>query len=88
MVFNSTVSHEGLAPEEQGKEYLYALDERDLPYAPAWYTLNLKSLYTINPFTFSAGIENLTNLRYRPYSSGITAPGRNLIFSIRYSLSS
>lgn len=86
LVFNSQVSHEGLAPEEQGKEYLYASDERGLPYAPAWYTLNLKTRYRTGNFTLSAGIENITNLRYRPYSSGITAPGRNLIVSVRYSL--
>jgi hemoglobin/transferrin/lactoferrin receptor protein len=88
LIFNSRVSHEALAPEEQGKEYLYASDERGLPFAPAWYTLNLKSLYRMGNFTLSAGIENITNLRYRPYASGITAPGRNLIVSVRYSLSS
>ncbi|HMO40105.1 MAG TPA: TonB-dependent receptor, partial [Saprospiraceae bacterium] len=31
----------------------------------------------------NVGVENLTDLRYRPYSSGITAPGRNLILALR-----
>ncbi len=34
----------------------------------------------------SAGIENLTDARYRPYSSGLVAPGRNFILSLRAGL--
>ena len=29
------------------------------------------------------GVENLTDVRYRPYSSGICAAGRNLVLSLR-----
>jgi hemoglobin/transferrin/lactoferrin receptor protein len=28
-------------------------------------------------------LENITDIRYRPYSSGISAAGRNLILSLR-----
>jgi hemoglobin/transferrin/lactoferrin receptor protein len=31
----------------------------------------------------NAGIENILDNRYRPYSSGIVAPGRNFIISLR-----
>jgi len=31
----------------------------------------------------SAGLENITDQRYRPYSSGLVASGRNLILSLR-----
>ena len=34
-------------------------------------------------WSFSGGIENITDQRYRPYSSGITAPGRNFILAVR-----
>ncbi len=53
-------------------------------YAPAWYTLNLKVRYALNEsLIFSAGVENLTDQLYRPYSSGIPAMGRSFILSLR-----
>ncbi|WP_276979833.1 TonB-dependent receptor, partial [Flavobacterium filum] len=84
IVFNGKIKPEDLAPSEVEKDYLYALDANGKPYVPAWYTLNLKSLFKLNStWTFSGGIENITDQRYRPYSSGITAPGRNFILSVR-----
>ncbi|MFA4862568.1 MAG: hypothetical protein WC605_02230, partial [Bacteroidales bacterium] len=54
------------------------------PYSPAWYTLNFKVMYQITDIlSVSGGVENLTDIRYRPYSSGITAPGRNFILSLK-----
>ncbi|MFT7154314.1 MAG: hemoglobin/transferrin/lactoferrin receptor protein, partial [Alteromonas macleodii] len=29
------------------------------------------------------GVENISDQRYRPYSSGIVAPGRNFILSLK-----
>ncbi|MCC9138431.1 TonB-dependent receptor plug domain-containing protein [Pontibacter silvestris] len=85
-VYNSEVSNADLAPEEQGKDYMYAIDENGNPYSPAWTTLNLKALYRLTDYLMlSAGIENITAQRYRPYSSGIVAPGRNYILSVRAS---
>ncbi len=75
---------ENLPAEEQSKDEIYAKDENGNNYSPAWYTLNIKVMYALNDtFTISSGIENLTDERYRPYSSGISAPGRNFIFSLR-----
>ena len=72
-----------LAVEEQGKTEIYALDKNGKPYAPSWYTLNLKANYLLTPiFSVSAGLENITDQRYRSYSSGISAPGRNYIMSL------
>lgn len=71
---------------EIGKDYLYALNSDGNPYAPSWYTLNFKSMYKPNAFlTITTGVENITDQRYRPYSSGIAAPGRNFIISLRAS---
>ncbi|HBO76155.1 MAG TPA: TonB-dependent receptor [Marinilabiliales bacterium] len=82
-VYNGKISYSDLSAEEQGKAYLYATDSDGNPYAPSWYTLNLKAVYQYNPtFSVSAGVENITDQRYRPYSSGITAPGRNIILSV------
>lgn len=84
--YSAKVSYEDLPPEEQGKDYMYALDDNGNPYSPSWYTLNFKAMYQITDiFSVSGGIENLTDVRYRPYSSGITAPGRNFILSLKAS---
>jgi len=83
-VYNGEVSNAELAPEEQGKDYMYASDDNGRPYSPAWTTLNFKALYNITDYlVVSAGLENITDYRYRPYSSGIVAPGRNLVLSLR-----
>jgi hemoglobin/transferrin/lactoferrin receptor protein len=34
-------------------------------------------------WSLGAGIENITDRRYRPYSSGISGPGRNFVLSLR-----
>ncbi|WP_299760748.1 TonB-dependent receptor [uncultured Pontibacter sp.] len=83
-VYNGEISNANLAPEEQDKDYMYAIDENGKPYSPAWTTLNIKALYKISDHLMaSAGVENITNQRYRPYTSGIAAPGRNFILSLR-----
>jgi hemoglobin/transferrin/lactoferrin receptor protein len=71
--------------EEKGKPEIYAIDADGNPYSPAWYTLNFKAMVQITKnLNASAGLENITDQRYRPYSSGIVAPGRNFILSLRY----
>jgi len=84
--YSGGLSFSELAPSERGKPHLYALDENGNPHSPAWYTLNAKASYSINntaDITF--GIENITDQRYRTYSSGIAAPGINVIVGIRSS---
>jgi hemoglobin/transferrin/lactoferrin receptor protein len=83
-VYSGGKDFDEMPEEEKGKDYLYATDENGNPYSPSWYTLNFKAMYQITDvFSVSAGIENLTDQRYRPYSSGITAPSRNFILSVR-----
>ena len=73
-----------MAPSELEKPYLYATDDNGNPWSPGWFTLNFKFMYEIlNKIEVTAGVENILDLRYRPYSSGIAAPGRNLITSLR-----
>ncbi|MEQ9300527.1 MAG: TonB-dependent receptor [Cyclobacteriaceae bacterium] len=80
--YNGSFSFDDLAPSEQGKVDIYALDEQGLPFVPSWYTINLKATYqAIERLQFNVGVENLTNQRYRPYSSGISAAGLNFIAS-------
>ncbi|MEQ9305840.1 MAG: TonB-dependent receptor, partial [Marinoscillum sp.] len=80
-------THADLAQEEKEKNEIYAKDTNGEPYAPSWYTLNIKGMYHINDtFTITSGVENITDQRYRPYSSGISGPGRNFIISLRANL--
>lgn len=82
--YSGKVAYENLAVSEQGKPYLYASDGEGHHYSPAWYTLNYKAMYHVTPqITVTAGLENITDRRYRPYSSGIAAPGRNFIVSVK-----
>ncbi|MCA1762506.1 MAG: TonB-dependent receptor [Flavobacteriales bacterium] len=77
-------SHSDLAVSERGKVEIYALDANGQTYAPAWYTLNLRANYQLTEvFSVSGGVENLTDQRYRPYSSGLSGAGRNFILSLR-----
>jgi len=83
-VYNASVNYDKLPESEKGKTEIYALDENENPFSPSWYTLNFKALYHFQPnFTVTAGIENILNERYRPYSSGLTAAGRNLIIALK-----
>jgi hemoglobin/transferrin/lactoferrin receptor protein len=86
-IYNAEVSADNLAPSEQSKPFIYAKNAQGMPYSPSWCTLNLKSSYQLNNnITINAGIENITNRRYRPYSSGIVAPGTNVVLSLRAGL--
>lgn len=85
--YNSKIKNEDLAPSEQAKTDIYAKDSDGKPYSPGWYTLNIRaSCQLTKNLLFTTGWENITNQRYRPYSSGIVAAGNNFIISVRASL--
>ncbi|MFL1012455.1 TonB-dependent receptor plug domain-containing protein [Flavisericum labens] len=85
--YNGDLSFNQLAPSEIGKDYIYALDANGNPYSPSWYTLNFRAQYHVVPSTtITAGFENITDQRYKTYSSGIAAAGRNFILALKYSL--
>jgi hemoglobin/transferrin/lactoferrin receptor protein len=82
--YNGAKKYEDMPPSETEKPYMYAADKKGNPWSPGWITMNMKVSYTLMKWAIlNAGIENITNLRYRPYSSGIVAPGRNYIISLR-----
>ncbi|MBO5865473.1 MAG: TonB-dependent receptor, partial [Bacteroidaceae bacterium] len=64
---------------------IYALDAAGNAYSPAWATINLRVGYKVlSSLRLNATLENIADLRYRPYSSGISAPGRNFTISLTY----
>jgi hemoglobin/transferrin/lactoferrin receptor protein len=83
-IYSGEKKFKDLPEEEKGKTEIYAVDSKGNPYSPGWYTLNFKAFYQFaSHFSVSAGMENLTDRRYRPYSSGIAAPGRNFVLQLR-----
>lgn len=82
--YSAAYTFDNLPQEEQGKPEIYAVDDKGKPWSPSWYTLNVKVAYQImHQFMITAGLENLTDQRYKPYSSGMVAPGRNFILAIK-----
>jgi hemoglobin/transferrin/lactoferrin receptor protein len=83
-VYNGQIEADQLALSEQADAHLYANDGNGNPYAPSWWTLNAKFSYVVLPaLTLDAGVENIFDKRYRPYASGISAPGINFILALR-----
>ena len=85
-IYSAERKFEDLPLEEQTKTEIYAIDNNGKPWSPGWYTLNFKAMCRIHEnLSVSAGVENITDQRYRPYSSGIVAPGRNVVLSLKAS---
>ncbi|MEN2282549.1 TonB-dependent receptor [Algoriphagus sp. SE2] len=83
-IYSGKVSFEDMPVDEKGKPQLYAKDENGNPYSPSWVTFNLNGTYKITKFIdLMAGLENIGDKRYRPYSSGLSAAGRNFIISLK-----
>ena len=85
--FQAECSADDMPEEEKGKTEFYALDKEGNAYSPGWITLNLRASYRFaGGLSLNATFENLTDRRYRPYSCGISAPGRNMTVSVTYAL--
>ncbi|HBB26818.1 MAG TPA: TonB-dependent receptor [Bacteroidetes bacterium] len=54
---------------------------------PAWTVAGVRASYDLNTtFTLQAAVENIFDLQYRPAGSGISAPGRNIVTTLRVRL--
>lgn len=83
MVYNAKMDYEDLALTERVNAS-YARNEQGQAYVQGWHTYNLKAAYYPSQYiALTFGVENISNRMYRPYSSGINAPGRNYIMSMR-----
>ena len=77
--YNGSRHISDFAPSELNKAYLYTEDG-----SPSWITINFRSAFELNDkLSINAALENIFDRHYRPYSSGISAPGRNVILSLR-----
>jgi len=85
-MFHGSIPFEQMAPSEIDKPYIYALDNNGNPWSPSWKTVGVRCSYELYPgIQALAGVENIFDVRYRTYSSGISAPGRNFIVSLNAS---
>ena len=51
---------------------------------PGWFTLNLRTTAQLHKnLTLQFAIDNIFDQHYKPFSSGISAPGRNFIITLR-----
>ncbi len=63
-------------------------DEEAMAYGfPSWWTANIKAGFQAGShLNFILAIENLIDQFYKPYASGVSAPGRNFIITARFTL--
>lgn len=53
-------------------------------YTPGWITANFRSSYHINKYaTLQFSVENILDKYYRVFASGLSAPGRNFVLTLR-----
>lgn len=84
--YSAERSFEDLPEEEKSKVFIYATDKNENPFSPSWTIVNLNFNYSIaKNFGLTGGLENIFDKQYRPYSSGIVAPGRNVTLSLKAS---
>jgi len=77
--YNGAKTINQLAPSELNKPHIYTPSG-----SPAWTTTSVNAQYQINKvLTVNGGVENIFDVHYRPYASGISAPGRNFIISLK-----
>lgn len=83
--FQAQRSADAMPESERSKTEIYALTPDGRVYSPAWSTLDVRLQYQpTRHLILNASVENLLDRRYRTYTSGISAPGRNFIASVAY----
>ncbi len=60
-------------------------DEATAEGIPAWFTLNLRGSYQFSSrFLLSGGIQNIMDVYYKTFASGVSGMGRSITLSFRY----
>lgn len=90
--YNDTKPFEEYSPSGEDKESealptSFDTDGTILTYeTPKWMTTNFNLGYQINDiFYLSASVENIFDIHYIPFASGISGFGRNFVFAVRSS---
>jgi hemoglobin/transferrin/lactoferrin receptor protein len=76
------------SPSGEDNENQAAKDENGAIFGtPAWQTLNLRAEMQLSKsFSLQVALENMLDVHYRPFASGLSGAGRNFIFTLRANL--
>lgn len=78
MESTAQVSYGSMPFEYVSSPHLFASDGNGNPYAPGWTIVNLKAKHTFRKhYTIAVGVDNLTDVRYKTFGSGLVATGRS-----------
>ena len=59
-------------------------DKATIDGTPAWQTFNIRAQMKIsNSFSLQLALENMLDVHYRPFASGVSGAGRNLVITFR-----
>jgi hemoglobin/transferrin/lactoferrin receptor protein len=92
IAYHTSTVHAELFSNFSGKKFLSdysSSGEDNLQYAPVsgmpnWWTLNFRAGYSFKKWiTLQAGVDNILDLQYRTFASGINSPGRNFFGTLR-----
>ncbi len=79
--FNGRKRWEAFAPLGSSDNIEYAIEGYG---SPAWSVFDLQGTWRLSPkLDLELGVDNVMDLYYRPFSSGIAAPGRNVVVGMR-----
>ena len=82
--YSAEVPFEKMPQEELGKPAIYATNAEGNLYSPSWIIFSLNGQFQLSPrISLVGGIENIGDLQYRPYSSGLVSPGRNFQLTLK-----
>ena len=63
---------------------IYNNEDVEWSGSPSWYNLSLYLKYQLNDFIYiNIGLDNITDLHYKTFGSGLSAPGRSINCSIK-----
>ena len=73
------------SPSGEDNEGRAAVNQSGSIYGtPSWWTANIRAEMKLgNSFSIQAALENMLDVHYRPFASGLSGAGRNFVFTIR-----
>lgn len=85
LMFDSYVYYNGWKFNEDFSPYGEDNEDEATAFGyPSWWTLNMRVSYKINDYLAAQfAIDNILDQFYKPFASGVSAPGRNFIFTLR-----
>lgn len=58
--------------------------EKEYQGTPAWHTINMSAMYRFSKsITVQMAVENILDIHYKTFASGLSAPGRNFVLTFR-----